>query len=137
MAEAGVSCYDAWVVITPGEEASHEENVATGQASLISLLDAGVTAVFCYNDMTAIGVLMACRERGIAVPQELSVIGFDDIKMASYVTPPLTTIHQPMVQLGHLAAQVMLDLLNNRPGRDYILPPTRIIRSSTAPLASS
>lgn len=134
---AGVPGCDDWVVITPGDEASHEEDVAAGQFSLPRFLDAGVTAIFCYNDMTAIGLLMACRERGIAVPQELSIIGFDDIKMASYVTPPLTTIHQPMVELGRLATQVMLNLLNNRPGRDYMLPPTLMLRSSTAPLAMS
>ncbi len=130
-----VPCCDEWVVIAPGDEASQEEDVAAGQTSLPRLLDAGVTAIFCYNDMIAIGVLIACRERGIAVPQELSVIGFDDIKMASYVTPPLTTIHQPMLQLGRLATQVMLDLLNNLPGRDYMLPPTLMLRASTAPLA--
>jgi len=135
LAAAGVSYRDAWAVITPGDEASLEEDVAAGQTSLPRLLDSGVTAVFCYNDMIAIGVLIACRERGIAVPQELSVIGFDDIKMTSYVTPPLTTIHQPKVELGRLAAQVMLDLLHNRPGRNYTLPPTLIERASTAPLA--
>jgi len=126
---------DEWVVISPGTEASHEEDVAAGQTSLPRLLDAEVTAIFCYNDMIATGVLIACRERGIAVPEELSVIGFDDIKMASYVTPPLTTIHQPKVELGRLAAQVMLDLLHNRPGQNYVLPPTLIERASTAPLA--
>ncbi len=135
LAAAGVSYRDAWAVITPGDEASLEEDVAAGQTSLPRLLDSGITAVFCYNDMIAIGVLIACRERGIAVPQELSVIGFDDIKMTSYVTPPLTTIHQPKVELGRLAAQVMLDLLHNRPGRNYTLPPTLIERASTAPLA--
>src|SRR5207249_8738722 len=83
---------DEWVVISPGTEASHEEDVAAGQTSLPRLLDAGVTAIFCYNDMTAIGVLIACRRQGVAVPGELSVIGFDDIRMASYVTPPLTTV---------------------------------------------
>jgi LacI family transcriptional regulator/LacI family repressor for deo operon, udp, cdd, tsx, nupC, and nupG len=69
------------------------------------------------------------------VPGELSVIGFDDIKMASYVTPPLSTIHQPKVELGRLATQVMLDLLKNRSGRNHILPPTLMPRASTAPLA--
>ena len=135
LAAAGVPYSDAWVVITPGEEASHEEDVAAGQTSLPRLLDAGVTAIFCYNDMTAIGVLIACRRQGVAVPGELSVIGFDDIKMASYVTPPLTTVQQLEVQLGRLATQVMMDLLNNRPGRNHILLPTLMLRSSTAPLA--
>src|SRR6266568_4064998 len=137
LATAGVPCCDAWVVITAGDEASHEEDVTAGQTALPRLLDAGVTAIFCYNDMTAIGVLMACRERGIAVPEELSVIGFDDIRMASYVTPPLTTVQQPKVQLGCLATQVMLDLLNHRPGRNHILMPTLMLRASTAPLAGS
>ena len=136
LAAVGVPYSDAWVVITPGEEASHEEDVAAGQTSLPRLLDAGVTAIFCYNDMTAIGVLIACRRQGVAVPGELSVIGFDDIKMASYVTPPLTTVQQLEVQLGRLATQVMMDLLNNRPGRNHILLTTLMLRSSTAPLAS-
>jgi len=135
LAAAGVPYNDAWVVITPGEEASHEEDVAAGQTSLPRLLDTGVTAIFCYNDMTAIGVLIACRRQGVAVPGELSVIGFDDIRMASYVTPPLTTVQQLEVQLGRLATQVMMDLLNNRPGRNHILLPTLMLRSSTAPLA--
>jgi LacI family transcriptional regulator/LacI family repressor for deo operon, udp, cdd, tsx, nupC, and nupG len=123
---------DGWVVIAPGTEASDEEDVAAGQSLLPRLLDAGVTAVFCYNDMVAIGVLMACSERGIAVPQELSVIGFDDIRMASYVTPPLTTIHQPKIELGHLATEMMLDLLQKRPVQNHVLQPTLVIRASTA-----
>jgi DNA-binding LacI/PurR family transcriptional regulator len=130
-----VAYRDEWVVISPGTEASHEEDVAAGQTSLPSLLDVGVTAIFCYNDLIATGVLIACRERGIAVPEELSVIGYDDIKMASYVSPPLTTIHQPKEELGRLAAQVMLDLLQNRPGQNYLLPPMLVERASTKPLA--
>jgi LacI family transcriptional regulator/LacI family repressor for deo operon, udp, cdd, tsx, nupC, and nupG len=137
LAIAGVPFPDEGVVIMPGDEASQEEDVAAGQTMLPRLLDARITAIFCYNDMIAIGVLMACQERGIVVPQELSVIGFDDIKMASYMTPPLTTIHQPKVQLGRLAAQVLLDLLQNRPGRNHMLPPILVLRSSTAPFVDS
>ena len=132
---AGTLCHDARVVIAPGTEASDEEDVAAGQAMLSHLLDTGITAVFCYNDMVAIGVLIACQEQDIAVPQALSVIGFDDIRMASYVSPPLTTIHQPKVELGHLATEVMLDLLQNRPAENHVLQPTLIMRDSTAPLA--
>jgi LacI family transcriptional regulator/LacI family repressor for deo operon, udp, cdd, tsx, nupC, and nupG len=134
LAAAGVQYRDEWAVIMPGDEASHEEDVAAGQTSLPRLLDAGVTAIFCYNDMTALGVLVACRERGIAVPGAMSVIGFDDIRMASYATPPLTTVQQPKVLLGRLATQVMLELLHNRPGRNHLLPPTLMLRASTAPL---
>jgi LacI family transcriptional regulator/LacI family repressor for deo operon, udp, cdd, tsx, nupC, and nupG len=137
LAVANVPYNDARVVIIPGDEASHEEDIAAGKSSLPRLLEAGVTAVFCYNDMTAVGVLMACRGQGIAVPGELSVIGYDDIRMVSYVTPPLTTIQQPKVQLGSLATQVMMDLLNSRPGRNHLLAPTLMLRASTAPLAGS
>ena len=135
LAAAGIPHQENWMVIAGATEASYEEDVAWGQAALPTLLDAGITAVFCYNDMVAIGVLRACQERGIAVPEQLSVIGFDDIKMASYVTPPLTTIHQPKVELGRLAAQVLLDLLKNQPGRNHTLSPVLTLRASTAPLA--
>jgi LacI family transcriptional regulator/LacI family repressor for deo operon, udp, cdd, tsx, nupC, and nupG len=137
LAEAGVSWHDTWVAIASGREASLEEDVAAGQSLLPRLLDAAVTAVFCYNDMVAIGVLLACHERGIAVPQELSVVGFDDIKMADYVTPPLTTIHQPKVRLGQLATEMVLDLLDGRPVRNHILAPTLHLRESTVLLARS
>ena len=133
---AGMSYSNGWVVIAPGTEASDEEDVVAGQTMLPRLLDAGTTAIFCYNDMVAIGALIACQERGIPVPQALSVIGFDDIRMASYVSPPLTTIHQPKVELGHLAAEVMLDLLRNHPAKNHVLQPTLVIRLSTAPLES-
>ena len=129
---SGIQCGNAFVMITTGTEASHEEDVALGQASLPYFLEREVTAIFCYNDMAAIGLLMACREQGIAVPQQLSVVGFDDIKMASYVAPALTTVHQPKVEMGRLATQVMLDLLNNRPGKNHVLQPTLITRASTA-----
>jgi len=132
---ADVPYRDEWVVISPGNEASHEEDVAAGQSSLPLLLAAGVTAIFCYNDMIATGVLLACRELGITVPGELSVIGFDNIKIASYVTPPLTTIHQPKIEMGRIATQVMLDLLHHLPGQNYVLLPSLILRASTAPLA--
>lgn len=134
MAIADMVGQSEWAVIAPGTEASDEEDVAAGQAQLPHLLATGITAVFCYNDMVAIGVLMACKERGIAVPGELSVVGFDDIRMASYVSPALTTIHQPKVELGRLATEVMLDLLNDRPAKNHVLQPALITRASTAPL---
>jgi LacI family transcriptional regulator/LacI family repressor for deo operon, udp, cdd, tsx, nupC, and nupG len=135
LAAAGIVGNDEWIMIAPNEEASSEEDVAAGQQMLPRLFDTGTTAVFCYNDMIAIGGLMACRERGIAVPEALSLVGFDDVNTASYVAPQLTTIRQPREQLGQLAMQVMLDLLDNHPGRNHTLPPQLIVRHSTAPRA--
>lgn len=121
------------VVVAASMNASPEEDLTVGHKLLPQLLDAGVTAVFCYNDMVAVGLLHACRERGIAVPQELSVVGYDDIPIAGYVAPTLTTIHQPKARMGMLAAKMLLDLLNARPVRNHTLAPTLIIRASTAP----
>ncbi len=74
-------------------------------------LDAPPTAVFCYNDMTAIGLLLAARQAGLRVPGELAVIGFDDIPIATYVRPALTTIAQPKLQMGQQAMEMVLALL--------------------------
>lgn len=128
---------DDWIVMSPGSEASHEEDVAIGRAALPGLLSRSVSAVFCYNDMTAIGVLLACREKGIVVPHQLSVVGFDDIKMANYVAPALTTVSQPKLELGRKAARVVLDLLESRAGQNHLLQPTLVVRDSTAIYAAA
>jgi DNA-binding LacI/PurR family transcriptional regulator len=69
------------------------------------------TAVICFNDIMAIGLLKALQNAGLHVPGDCSVIGFDDISFAAYASPPLTTFEQPKYQLGHEAAQMMFDLL--------------------------
>lgn len=69
------------------------------------------TAVFCYNDMTAIGLLRTARERSIRIPESLAVVGFDDIPLAAYVDPPLTTIAQPKFEMGQLAMGMLLNLM--------------------------
>ena len=132
LASAGVPYRDTWVAIAPAADRLHEDDVVAGQALLLPLLAAKVTAIFCYNDLTAIGVLMACHKLGIAVPQELSMIGFDNIAPVQYVTPPLTTIDQPKVRLGRLAMQMVLDLLAGRAVQNVVLPPVLVTRASTA-----
>lgn len=71
-------------------------------------------AVFAGNDLMAIGVLKAFKERGVKVPEEVSIVGFDDIEMASVVSPMLTTVHQPMKQIGVLAAEKLMAVLNGQ-----------------------
>ena len=78
--------------------------------------------------------LMACRDEGIRVPHELSVVGFDDIALAQYVTPPLTTIHQPKIELGRLAIETLLNLVDDRPAQNHVIRPTFVQRASTARL---
>jgi len=69
------------------------------------------TAVFCYNDMTAIGAIAEARRMGFRVPQDISVVGFDDIAFAAYVDPPLTTVEQRKYEMGQIAMKMVLDIL--------------------------
>jgi len=132
LAEAGAPARPEWVAIAPAEHHLHTDDVLDGQALLAPLVSAAVTAVFCYNDMFAIGALMACRTLGIDVPHELSVVGFDDIDMAQYLVPPLTTIHQPKASLGRTAMRMLLNLLDARSIQNHVLAPTLIQRASAA-----
>lgn len=105
-----------------------------GQKGLPYFLKAQATAIFCYNDLTAMGLLMACREQGIVVPDQLNVVGFDGIEFATYVTPPLTTIAQPRLDLGQIAVKMTLDLLNGQGTQDQVLSCKLVVRESTSTL---
>ncbi len=111
-----------------------EDHVKIGEASLEPLLAAGATAVFCYNDTTAMGLLAACYKRGVSVPGNLSIIGFDDIDMAAYTIPPLTTIRQPRFELGQRAMHMMLDLLAGQQPENQMVPGELVVRQTTARL---
>jgi LacI family transcriptional regulator/LacI family repressor for deo operon, udp, cdd, tsx, nupC, and nupG len=128
---AGIDPRPEWSRMIPSHRFHTEQDVQEAEAMLPELLEAGVTGVFCYNDMIAVGVLMACRARRLHVPQELSVIGYDDVDLARYVTPPLTTIHQPKLRLGEIAMQMLLDILDARPVANQVLPVELVVRAST------
>ncbi len=130
---AGVPIDPSLVVIAPADDLPHYDDASAGQALLEPLLRARATAIVCYNDMVAVGVLQACRERGIDVPGQLSVVGFDDIEIARYMAPALTTVRQPRVELGRAGMQLLLDLMYNRPVQDHSLEPHLVVRASSAP----
>lgn len=90
------------------------------------------SAIVCYNDEVAIGVMHCAREHGIAIPDALSVCGFDDISTAQIVYPSLTTVHQPTYQIGEMAATVLLNLLtgDSPTMQTVFLPHTLRIRNS-------
>jgi DNA-binding LacI/PurR family transcriptional regulator len=117
------------IVDTPGPET---DDVLASARQMPGLLESGITALFCYNDQLAIGALLACRDRGVAVPGQLSVVGFDDIALAQYVSPALTTVAQPRRDLGSRAMCMLLDLMNGRPVSDLVLAPTLVARASSA-----
>ncbi len=109
-----------------------------GRRAIEQFLDVGhrFTAVFAANDQMAFGAALALHRRGLRVPQDVSLVGFDDLASASYSIPPLTTVHQPVLDLGRAAAAGMLDLLAGRKPDTVLPPPTLVVRESTAPLAT-
>lgn len=88
-------------------------------------------AIFCANDLTAVGLLAAFRERRIRVPEEVSVVGFDDLPTAAYLHPALTTVRQPLEQVGELCVQVLLSAISGESPSLQALPPTLVVRHST------
>ena len=91
------------------------------------------TAVFCTNDLIAVGVYKAFREEGIRIPEDVSVIGFDDIEFAGYLSPPLTTIAQPVRELGNRSADIVVRLISdNRLSKPLCLPVKLVRRESVA-----
>ncbi len=93
------------------------------------------TAIFAFNDNLAIGVLKAARERGLSVPNDLSVVGFDDSEQAAVVSPALTTVRQPLAEMGRMAVSLLLRQLDQQrlEALRVELATKLIVRSSTAP----
>jgi DNA-binding LacI/PurR family transcriptional regulator len=95
------------------------------------------TAVFCYNDLSAIGALRAARVAGLQVPRDVSIMGFDDLPIAPYVDPPLSTVHQPRRRMGELAAQNLFTLIEGSSvDSTQLIRGELIVRESTAPPGS-
>jgi DNA-binding LacI/PurR family transcriptional regulator len=92
------------------------------------------TAIFCFNDFAAVGAIRALHDEGLRVPEDVSVIGFDDITGAAYGIPSLTTVRQPLEEMGRLAAATLLERIKN-PGREFrselTLQPSLVVREST------
>ena len=98
------------------------------------------TALFAFNDISAIGAIRALREAGLRVPEDVSVVGFDDIQSAAFQNPALTTVRQPLREMGVLAAETLLRRINAPARSPYpkiiTVEPELIVRASTAPAAS-
>lgn len=130
---AGIQVQSAYLVQGNGSAAGGLE----AMQHLMSL-SPRPTAVFCYNDMTAIGGLRALHQAGIRVPAEVSVAGFDDLAITPYLEPPLTTLRQPKAEMGREAATVLLELLQGKKREVRIsVPGELIVRESTAAPAKS
>jgi LacI family transcriptional regulator len=96
------------------------------------------TALFAYNDISCIGAVRAFSEQGIRVPEDVSVIGFDDIREAAYQHPSLTTVRQPLREMGELAGHTIVDRIDGRKDcpSEIAIEPELVVRESTAPARS-
>jgi len=130
MKEIGLKVPSAFVVVG-------DHTMEGGMSALTQLagLPDRPTAVMCSNDMTAIGVLREAYECGIGIPRELSVVGFDDIRLAQFTTPPLSTVQMSQVELAKLAFRALVHETESRsvsPTSEYVLPTRLVLRNSTA-----
>jgi LacI family transcriptional regulator len=127
--------------ISPLEELAVEGDFTKGSGAtgMQRLLPAQPSAVFCASDSMAIGALETIREAGLRVPEDIALVGFDDVPVATAVEPALTTVRQPIEGLGTMAAQLLLSLVENppdepMPGQRIILPAKLIVRNSCGAL---
>lgn len=109
----------------------------SGAAAADALVHSGATAGIAFNDLMAIGMLQRLRERGVGVPEDLSIVGCDDIFGADFCSPPLTTVTAPVEQAGRVAVTMLLSQINPRQGNlqrnQAVLPTHLTIRGSTGP----
>ncbi len=110
-----------------------------GRVATKELLDSGYrpTAIICVNDFMALGVLRELRERGLRVPEDVSVSGFDDISLAQYCHPMLTTVHIPRDRIGHLVFEALTGEAAATAGHEVVVEPELVVRDSTAPASVS
>jgi LacI family transcriptional regulator len=131
LSEAGLS-------ILPEYQANTDYGIEEGYQQCLNLmkLKQPPTAIFTYSDLLAIGAMRAASDLGLTIPGDLSIIGFDDITLASYTTPRLTTIHQDKDQIGVLAVKQLLNRINepDLPPQKILLPTRLVIRESTGPM---
>lgn len=122
------------------EGTAHGDDSMAGYTAMQTLLTRRLrfTALFAYNDATAIGAMRAMQEAGLRVPQDVSVVGFDDIPASVYVTPALTTVRQPLQRIGAIAGEVLLKRIEQEPAEQEILiEPEMIERSSVLEICKS
>jgi LacI family transcriptional regulator, galactose operon repressor len=117
-------------------EADHTLEGGIRAAQTLLSLPNRPTAIVCSNDMTALGVMHKCHEEGLSIPRDLSLIGFDDIKLAQFVLPPLTTVRMSQTELARLAFNALLTELESEEvsehGTEYVLETSLVLRDSTA-----
>ncbi|MEV0123515.1 LacI family DNA-binding transcriptional regulator [Streptomyces sp. NPDC050703] len=105
-----------------------------GQAAAGALLDRGCTAIVCASDMMALGAIRTARQRGLEVPDDVSVVGFDDSPLIAFTDPPLTTVRKPVPAMGQAAVRTLLEEIAGTPAphSEFVFMPELVVRGSTA-----
>ncbi|MER6845782.1 LacI family DNA-binding transcriptional regulator [Streptomyces platensis] len=117
-------------------------SVEGGHAAAAALLDDGCTGIICGSDLMALGVVRAARQRGLHVPHDLSVVGFDDSQLIAFTDPPLTTVRQPVQAMATAAVGALIEEIHERTaGRqtpalrtEFVFRPELVVRGSTGPV---
>ncbi|MFE7792364.1 LacI family DNA-binding transcriptional regulator [Streptomyces sp. NPDC057460] len=125
--EAGTTVPDEWV-------ARAMFSLEGGQAAAMRLLDRGVTGIICASDPLALGAVRAARRRGLSVPADVSVVGYDDSAFMNCTEPPLTTVRQPIEAMGRAAVELLALQIGGRtvPSDELLFEPELVVRGSTA-----
>ena len=107
--------------------------VEGGAAAAGRLIDTGATAIVCGSDLMALGAIRAARQRGLEVPRDLSVVGYDDSTLIAFTDPPLTTVRQSVQAMGEAAVRALIDEISGEPAprAEYVFRPELVVRSST------
>ena len=128
LAEAGIVHPTDWVqhcipTVAGGETAAH--SLLTNHPEL--------SALFCHNDLVAVGAMRNCMATGRRVPEDMAIVGFDDIMLASLMSPSLTTCHVPRVEIGSQAVSMLFDCMKDDVGRcqEIVIDPELVVRAST------
>lgn len=128
------ACREHGLAIDPGLMVTSNFRVEGGLEATKALLSTPdrPTAVFMGNDLMAIGAVQAAKQAGLRVPQDLAIVGFDDISLASHLDPPLTTVRMPKYELGRQAMAKLLQIMaGESPGEEVILPTELVVRRSS------
>ncbi|MGF1684790.1 HTH-type transcriptional repressor PurR [Photobacterium minamisatsumaniensis] len=127
MSEADLEVHPDWVL-----EGDFECESAVEAAEKFIAMDKRPTAIFCFNDIMAMGMISTFSQAGIRVPEDISIIGYDNIDLAPYFSPPLTTIHQPKRRLGKTAIEILLERVKDKDHehRIFEMIPELVIRKS-------
>lgn len=115
--------------------AADADTLEGGRQAARTLLSSGFrpTAIVCVNDLMAVGALRELRERGLRVPQDVSVTGFDNIKLSEFCHPALTTVHIPRDRIGHIICDVLIPTPRKSIDHDIVIDPELVLRESTGP----